>query len=749
MAYIVTCCCGLALYGLTCAVSVLAGLGLLRLIRLPLVLRSALLLAPVITLAFWSVGLGLGVVCGCPVRYLAVVVWPFTLGLAIWGGAGVLTGRGHPPRVGHDGPRSLVGVGCGATLCALLPIVVLFPYFLHGLAEYQGSTFPDGWSYVAFGHYLWTYPRGMSGGLAPLDEYGASLSRTRFIGASLLGFFSPLFAPGNTQMSQGLFLGWALFVFTSSCGFFGHAMKLRPLSWVGYLVLTVVSGWVANLLWANNYDNALALPYFPALAGAVVSFSPQVGRWWAILGLLGAGLVYCYPELATAVLGSTLVLIAYRCWHERKDLRRWAITGGSALGLTLALAAPYLPGIYRFVVRTQLTSTLATADRPGEGMFADLLENSSLHSALWALGGEQQVMILPSGANVVGLVLSALAAIGLLQLYRLRQLGLVVVVALLVAGAALMIVIQHYSYGAYKFLLLGWWLLAFAVVLGLQTLVLRGLSGHRVTAACALVAICAPAASFAVGIARVADPVHQAVSSKYAGQRMSQFRSLEQVGSVVGDEVVIVAVDDWLANEWAVYFLRDRPMNLKSYRMYMEQSYIIPFMRRAAAPLPSRTPYVLTDDSFEGVSGHAVPWKLVWSGGPYRLWAPASPDWILLNRMGNGALEPRDGTLVWRLEAGVVTVEVVAGQAGLLRLRVTPLRTPGAPDSDSGDFLISTDGGFHEELTLNGPGRALAIPVRAGPTRITLRAVGPPAEQAKAPESVVIEAQDFQTGLPE
>ena len=46
----------------------------------------------------------------------------------------------------------------------------------------------------------------------------------------------------------------------------------------------------------------------------------------------------------------------------------------------------------------------------------------------------------------------------------------------------------------------------------------------------------------------------------------------------------------------------------------MAQAHVVPFMRQARVPPHGETPYVMTDDSFEGPAAGAEPWKLVWSG---------------------------------------------------------------------------------------------------------------------------------------
>src|SRR5712692_2967442 len=170
-----------------CIISILAGQGQLWLIGLQVERRAALYLAPVITLVLWTTMLGIGVSLGLPVRQLWLIGWLLTILLAFFG----VQRRDH---------LFLKNEWMLLMITILLPIGLMAPYFWYGLATYLGSPAPDGWSYIASGQYLWQYPRGTEGGLAPLYQYAAHLSGTRFIASALLGFFSPIAGPsGDTQ----------------------------------------------------------------------------------------------------------------------------------------------------------------------------------------------------------------------------------------------------------------------------------------------------------------------------------------------------------------------------------------------------------------------------------------------------------------------------------------------------------------------------------------------------------------------
>ena len=97
-------------------------------------------------------------------------------------------------------------------MALLLPMLFFAIDFAEGIENFVGSAAGDGWSYVAYGQYLWEVRRGTPGPLAPLLQYATHLSGTRFISSALLGFFSPVTGmAGDTQGAVGVFLAATLF----------------------------------------------------------------------------------------------------------------------------------------------------------------------------------------------------------------------------------------------------------------------------------------------------------------------------------------------------------------------------------------------------------------------------------------------------------------------------------------------------------------------------------------------------------
>ena len=139
-------------YLFICIASLLAGFGLLKILRAPLPPALAWLIAPGIGLSAWAVYLGVGISLGWTTRQLTPLAWAATalLALIAW------------PSIRHPQARPALGPVAWAML---LPVLMLAADMWHGLQYYVGSPGGDGWSYVAYGQYLWEVPKGSGGPL--------------------------------------------------------------------------------------------------------------------------------------------------------------------------------------------------------------------------------------------------------------------------------------------------------------------------------------------------------------------------------------------------------------------------------------------------------------------------------------------------------------------------------------------------------------------------------------------------------
>lgn len=591
---------GVALYLVVCTIAVLCGFGILRLFKLEATTGS-LLLSPVIALVFWSLTVGIAAELRLPIKNVAVWLWGATILLAIYG---LLRVRAYV-----DSTKLLL------FLCVALPMVIMGRYFMNGLTDYLGSVLPDGWSYIAFGQYLWEYPRGTEGGLAPLYQYAAHLSDTRYVAPALLGFLSPLTRAGDTQTASSLFQAWGLFSITCAIAFFWLVQEQTTRIVVATTVLSVAAGWMVNIIWANNFDNELALVYMPAFAGIASRLNARDWRWWLLLGGLVAGLLYTYPELSPFILAGATLVVLPRVMQEDRFWRAWLSGIAIALVIAAILLVPLLSTLTTFI-QSQLNSTVAGGIRPGEGLFRGLVTRQFQPAALWGLGSEQQIESNVGLRNAVGVVFSLLEVIGLAIIARRQLWGLGLATVLFGLGVLYYIVFQHYSYAAYKLLSISWWCLAALLTIGADW-ILSLLFKTRFTKI-------VPLGLMLLAIVVMTDAL---ITDHHLGDQASsvaQFQQVNTIKTIVGTGPVEVLVDDWIANEWAVYYLRDSPIVLGAYRMYMAQAHVVPLMQRATPIDPNAIRYMLTDVHFEQ-EAHNQGWQKMWSGGPYTLWQTEYP----------------------------------------------------------------------------------------------------------------------------
>lgn len=586
---------GILLYLLLCFIAIVAGCALLRLFQIK-VSSGFLLLAPVATLSFWSLALGIAGGLRIPIKEIWFLVWGITLFLAFVGVR-----------------RCWIELQSGylfMVICILLPILTMPSYFLNGLIDYLGSVLPDGWSYIAFGQYLWEYPRGAQGGLAPLYQYAAHLSNTRFVSAGLLGFFSPLVRIGDTQAASNLFQAWALFSMACAVALYWATEKQSTKLSVVATILSVLAGWTVNLVWANNFDNQLALAYLPAFAAMANFLVVEKRRWWLLFALFSAALLYTYPELAIIILGCAAFFVVTRLWEEKHAPKTYIQGGVIALGAVFLFLLP-IQNLLPVFLLGQFQSALSAAGRPGEGLFPGLAEYNFLPAAIWGLGSEQGFFRSIVGVlDGVGIALTLVATAGAIVLGRQRRWGLVLTLISLTAVSIYYIVIQRYSYAAYKIILLNWWCLAGVLIVGTDYILNR-------------LRFSSKAIALALGLGIIffgVDAHERAIYYRDQSLELSQFSTVNQVKEISHGGPIQILVDDWIANEWAVYYLRDIPVSLTEYRMYMAQAHVVPFMQNASRIDPHIIHYFLTDSKFSAQEAASRGWDKKWADGAYLLW---------------------------------------------------------------------------------------------------------------------------------
>jgi len=282
-----------------------------------------------------------------------------------------------------------------------------------------------------------------------------------------------------------------------------------------------------------------------------------------------------------------------------------------------------------------------------------------------------------------------------------------------------MIFYFSYSYGAYKFIVLNWWGMCFAVVMGMDLLMNRLLvKRYRLRTAipyCLFLPFLFLNGLLVLAFNEKTSPYHSVLP----------FKQVEQVKDIVRENAAIVAVSDGPASEWAVYFLRDTPIYLAEYRVYMAQPHVVPLMERAQAVEVTSIRYVLTD-TLEFLSFPQA--TMLWSGGPYYLWRLTDHDWIFVSDIQNGnGIEHWGGGRGFWLGKGDTEIHLISAEAGQVMINCRFIPGPSLPDKPERKMLIFTDQGYQTTITIVADGsQALLIPVTAGRNRLFFRPLDKP-----------------------
>ncbi len=703
---------------LTC-VSVVAGYGVLSASGVTLNPAQRWYLSPGACLVAWAVTIGIGVSAGVPVRDLAIPLW---LATGVAAAYGVWRARIEWT------PEAAVPL---AVVCAI-PIGLLAYDFAHGLANYIGGPAADGWSYVAYGQYLWEVPKGTEGSLSPLHQYATHLSRTRFISSALLGLFSPLTGPaGDTQPASGLFVAWTLFVFGASCAGCGAVNVARRWWLVLFCLLAVTSRWVYGAVEVHNYDNLLAISFLPFALGIVTGGPTPTGRSTIVLGVTAAACVYAYPELASVVFFGLALAMLTRAVVDG----HWVAWIGSGVAILVVAAVLVLParGDLAWFISNQISAASApVTNRPGEGSFPEIMNLRDWTAAYWGYGPAAAAGGLRAawgvGRHILGAVLWLLAIVGAARLIARKRWDVVALALALTAGALFMVLREHYSYGAYKLLLVACWAPAALAVAGAQALTARATQGREPQTQRSLRAVAAIAgAALACALVAVAGAREMAFRATLAADSIEPYRTLANLEHVLAPEPILVSVDDPLANEWAVYFLRDHPIRLVGYRSYMAQPHVVPWMDRARPVDLGAVRYVLSDGVLDTsqLSGQQ---DVAWADGPYALRRIPAQGAIVLVAVNNpNGNERVDGRSFYWIGEGDTSVDLLATSEGEAEISARFIRGPSLPGAAERRLTLSANGGTPQLVTIDRDGEfALPVHVRRGENRLLVHPLDRP-----------------------
>jgi hypothetical protein len=680
------------------------------------------LLCPSMTQAFVAVALGMSAAAGWPISRVAMWVWLAVTVLAGFGiGRELIVAKSNRQIF-----RATIGDGALiASLAVIVPATVLLPYLVKGFGAFEATNHPDAWSYTVFGAYLWEFPRGTQGGLAPVYQWAANLSGTRFVGPAELGWFSIVTRERDTQAALGPLLMLATFTIGSASAAVGRALGLSN-RYAFLLALGSGGGnWIANAVWVSNVDNLLALPALPALATLGLHRSANGLRGKAVaVGLLIAATIYTYPEFAPVILGCGALFFINSSfgWPRRATLAAVLI----AVVTATCLVYPYAHEFLTFF-RTQLgTGAAAATGRAGEGLFNGLIDPQRRLAALWALGSEH-IELSPRvwRQNVFAVSLSGFFVLGLSRLVRNRNWAVIVTFVLLASGFSVFAWQRAYGYGAYKFVLLGWWLLVLAVVIGVREC---GKLHPYATGVAALI----PIATFGVSLNRA---VHEVIVP--SPPDIKAFRELRVAEGLAHGTPIAVVVGNPIALHWATYFLRASKIRLVSTSGYLAAPPFQPAMAQATPVSWRSLRLLLTDAADPGPIVEQQHWKRLWGNSQYALWDTGDVGWAVVSEIDSAYPYAVNGSqLVW-LGDKPTTLIAAASRPGRATIHAgLALSQALPPPIGEIHFKSTDDAGDGCEWTLTDRGTIVSVFLHEGNNTLTLAKTWPlAADVPVAPEA--------------
>jgi hypothetical protein len=605
------------------------------------------------------------------------------------------------------------------------------PAFAAGLTQFTGTISSDGWVYIAGGKYLWSNPRGVEEGISLVERWGAILKDHRYIGFSLLGFFSPLVKPGDTFAVAALFQAWVLFTTACSVFLFWATERKGPAIAYPATALTLVSGWMGFVVWGNYFDQGLALIFIPLMGSILALWPVRDWRRWGMLGVSLAGVLYAYPAGAPFLLGGGFLLALPWLWRERTSwpiaLRGWGI----AFCVGLVLLLPAIPCLVIHLQENYQRAT-TTGDFVKYPAFTGLLDWQSQPAGIWGLGLHRSPHLSAMAGNLWAWILSLFLLIGLGAQLTKSNWGVALNVLGLLGGLVYFLAREHFPYAAFKLITFYYWCVVGTVVYGGHALApcLPWVGAKRLVTALVSATFILSYLSSEIIIGKDANQ----------GMGRSEYQQIHQVGPRVRDASLTFAVEDAHANLIGIYYLDGLKLNVASHRGYMG----IPVMLNhpAATAFTLNAPqYLLTDGSPVCGERLAKAAKCVWGAGAYRLWELDRYKWgadLLSVDGGSAAVRLGQGYLAG---TGTAFLNVLALEPGAFRFEASVFPVDGQPAFTRWKIVSAKSG--YEKLMRFGPGRqTFDVPVRPGLNRIEVRPLN---SASGEPVPIMVHFQDIRT----
>jgi hypothetical protein len=284
---------------------------------------------------------------------------------------------------------------------------------------------------------------------------------------------------------------------------------------------------------------------------------------------------------------------------------------------------------------------------------------------------------------------------------------------------------RAYGYGAYKFVLLGWWLLVLAVVIGVREC-------GKLRPYLANLAVLIALATFGVSLNRA---VHGVIAPPQPD--IKAFRELRAVERLADGTPIAVVVGNPVALHWASYFLRASKTRLVSTSGYLAAPPFQPAMAQAAPVSWRSLRLLLTDAADPGPIVEQQHWKQLWSNSQYALWDTGDAGWAVVSEIDSAYPYAVNGSeLVWLGDKPTRLIATASGSgtatihAGLALSQALP------PTIGEVHFKSTDDAGEGCEWTLTDRGTIVSLFLHEGNNTLTLAKTWPlAADVPVAPEA--------------
>jgi hypothetical protein len=536
----------------------------------------------------------------------------------------------------------------------------------------------DTFLYSAFGQYLVDHPRGLEGGLSPIDQYASSQSETHFGTASVLGFLSILFR-SSTLAVLPIYALIVLVNIFSGFVLLSRRFGCNRLCSLAAGLLGVIGGWTQNALNIGGLANLLFLSLFPFLVIRLDLYRFGQKSWSTSLGLavLASSAFYAYP-VGLAIGG--VILSPFFCESVWSGIRR---RGGTWRGYAISacllavLVSPYARG-FIYLLLNETGSGLSRIN--GAGIFPGLL-SSRLLPAMFAFGQEYRGIMWSPHDLVLPIIMLAFIGLGSAIWIRRRK-SLVLAFLMVIVMAVWQGWFQRYDYGLYKILFIGsmiWIPALFRGGTAVANFVPRPTRAFAVT----LGAIMFLSGTFAQRMEQQEKiPLRQVIPMRW-------YSDLANLRHKVGSRPVLLVCDDAFAQEykdfdqeWAVYFLRHINLRVPEYFGYLGAEPYESIMQRAKST-SEPTGFVLVNKRMEGA---------VWNNQRFSLLELGSQPILISVQAPNGLEHLNGKPIVW-LGTNAARFLIVSKVAQTATFSAEECLTgPSRPADKDRQIRISTDG---------------------------------------------------------